>query len=254
MIISDAIVKDVQALSSSIFLMQLTAPEISSIIKPGQFLNIKADSLSFPLLRRPFSVCDVNGDSFSVMFDIHGLGTKLLSEKKQGDVLNLIGPLGNGFSTQGDFDLAIMIAGGLGIAPFPFLAKSFDKSVSQFLFYGARNNEYIVEYPGLIKPFIATDDGSLGEKGNVLDLLKNNKEIFNDKRVKLFVCGPTPMLRAIAEFALAEDLDCEVSTECAMACGFGICQGCPIESKIHPETYALVCKDGPVFNVKEVVI
>jgi len=100
----------------------------------------------------------------------------------------------------------------------------------------------------------ATEDGSRGFKGNVIQLLENNIELLKSRKIKIFACGPTAMLKSLKDFCTKNDFDCEVSTECAMACGFGICQGCPIESTTEKEKYLLVCKDGPVFNIKDVVI
>lgn len=101
---------------------------------------------------------------------------------------------------------------------------------------------------------IATDDGSLGFKGNVVELLNENIEVLNKSKIKIFACGPNAMLRALKDFCIKNNVECEASTECAMACGFGICQGCPIESTKNSEKYLLVCKDGPVFNVRDVII
>ena len=107
---------------------------------------------------------------------------------------------------------------------------------------------------GLENCIISSDDGSIGFKGNVVQSLGNNLDKFDISNFKVFACGPNAMLRALKDFCLTNNLECEVSTECAMACGFGICQGCPIESTEQSETYLLVCKDGPVFNIKDVVI
>ena len=101
---------------------------------------------------------------------------------------------------------------------------------------------------------ISTDDGSLGFKGTVVELLKEQIDTLKSSKVKIFACGPSAMLRSLKEFCIENNFNCEVSTECAMACGFGICQGCPIEDVNNPDKYLLVCKNGPVFNVKDVVI
>jgi len=132
-----------------------------------------------------------------------------------------------------------------------FTVFSDGKSIVTFI--GGRTESEIVTY-GLENIFIATEDGSNGLKGNVIDLLKKNESHFIDQNVKFFGCGPNPMLKALKEYCLLKNIDCEVSTECAMACGFGICQGCPIESTTNSEKYLLVCKDGPVFNIKDVVL
>ncbi|MCA0388546.1 MAG: dihydroorotate dehydrogenase electron transfer subunit [Bacteroidetes bacterium] len=186
------------------------------------------------------------------MFNVHGEGTRNLSDKKPGDMLDIIAPLGKGFRIDEDFDHAIIIAGGIGVAPFPLLTKRLTgKKVTTFL--GGRSATDIVTY-GLENVITATDDGSLGVKGTVVDLFSAHLDEFRDEKIKVFACGPSPMLRVLQQLLLGENINGEISTECAMACGFGICQGCPVENS-HDETkYLLVCKDGPVFNVKDVVI
>ena len=101
---------------------------------------------------------------------------------------------------------------------------------------------------------VATDNGSIGFKGNVVKLLESKLDFLKEQKIKIFGCGPNPMLKALQKFSLANNFNCEISTECAMACGFGICQGCPVDSTEHPDKYLLVCKDGPVFNVKDIVL
>ncbi len=253
MFISEPVVEKLIELDEHIFLLKIKSPEIADIIRPGQFVNIKVCNSNNPLLRRPFSVCDVEDDIFYVMFNIHGEGTKILSEKKKGDCLDIVGPLGNGFNLDGNFEKAVIVAGGMGVAPFPFFSKKISDGKSIVTFIGGRTESEIVTY-GLENIFIATEDGSNGLKGNVIDLLKKNESHFIDQNVKFFGCGPNPMLKALKEYCLLKNIDCEVSTECAMACGFGICQGCPIESTTNSEKYLLVCKDGPVFNIKDVVL
>ncbi|MFO7446681.1 MAG: dihydroorotate dehydrogenase electron transfer subunit, partial [Ignavibacteriaceae bacterium] len=102
--------------------------------------------------------------------------------------------------------------------------------------------------------YVSTDDGSEGFKGTVVELLDKHIDILKSDKVKIFACGPNAMLRALKEFTVKNNIDCDASLECAMACGFGICQGCPIEAVNRPEKYYLVCKDGPIFNVKDVEI
>ena len=244
------VVQSIEKLQPNIYLLKAFAPQIASKVKPSQFCNIKVNGTNFPLLRRPFSVCDVEGDSIYFMFDVHGEGTRILSGKKEGDKLEVLGPLGNGFSYSTDFDKAIIVAGGIGVAPFPYLTRKLKGKVDILTFLGGRNKEYLVKY-GLENVLMATDDGSEGCKGTVVDLLEKEKEKFvNDKSV-IFACGPTVMLKAVQKFAIENDVECQLSTESAMACGFGICQGCPVHSK-EEDKYLLVCKDGPVFAAKEI--
>jgi len=253
LLLLDAVVEESIEIENQIFLLKVYSPEITSNIKPGQFLNVRVSQSLYPLLRRPFSVCDVDGEYFYLMFNVFGEGTKILSRKGKGETIDVIGPLGNGFNLEGDYDNAIIVAGGLGAAPFPFFTRMINSRKEILSFIGGRTSRDIIIY-GMKNISVATDDGSLGFKGTVIDLLRENIEKLKNQKVKIFSCGPNAMLRALKTFALENNFDCEVSTECAMACGFGICQGCPIESTEHPEKYLLVCKDGPVFNVKDVVI
>lgn len=253
MFIVNGILKGVTELENNIFIQKIYAPSIAEIIKPGQFLNIRASETIYPLLRRPFSVCDCEGDYIYIMFNIYGEGTKIIAHKKIGDELDILGPLGNGFNLSGDYETAIFAAGGLGAAPFPYLHRKLAGSRNIYSFVGGRTNKDVITYR-MQNVNMATDDGSAGFKGNVVDLLKNNIEILRKTRIKMFACGPTAMLRAIKDFCIENNFDCEVSTECAMACGFGICQGCPIESAHQKDSYLLVCKDGPVFNVRDVLL
>lgn len=252
MLITNAKVAQIIELENSIFLIKVHSPEIALNAKPGQFCNIKVSGSTFPLLRRPFSICDVDGEHLYFMFNVLGEGTKILAHKKIGEDLDILGPLGNGFNVDGNYESAVLVAGGLGVAPFPFLQKLLPGDKKVFSFIGGRTSSDVITY-GQNNYLISTDDGSKGFKGNVVQLLNENLRIFSDQQIKLFGCGPTPMLRALKDFAISNNLDCEVSTECAMACGYGICQGCPIEA-LDKEGYYLVCKDGPVFDVRRVVI
>ena len=240
-------------LENKIFLLKIHTPQIASVIKPGEFLNVKVSETIHPLLRRPFSVCDVEGEYIFLMFNILGEGTKMLSQKHPGDTIDILGPLGHGFNINGDYDTAIIVAGGLGAAPFPFLTREIGNKKNIYSFIGGRTQKDVITY-GMKNILISTDDGSVGFKANVVDLLNHNIDLVKSKMVKIFACGPTAMLRNLKEFCIQHNLDGEASTECAMACGFGICQGCPIQSSENENKYFLVCKDGPVFNLKDVKI
>ncbi len=253
MFIINATIKKLIALENNIYLLQVHCPEIASLIKPGQFLNVRVSENIFPLLRRPFSVCDVDGDFIFLMFNILGEGTKLLAKKHAGDTLDIIGPLGNGFNFDTEYETAVIVAGGLGAAPFPYLVKKIYYHKKLQCFVGGKSSHDVIQY-GMKNIMVSTDDGSLGFKGNVVELLQKELSKSDFSKAKIFGCGPTAMLRSLKEFALHNNIECEVSTECAMACGFGICMGCPIEAANQPEKYLLVCKDGPVFNVRDVVL
>lgn len=239
-------VASIHEIESGIFLIKIKAPQISSSANPGQFCNIKVSENNLPLLRRPFSICDVEGDNVFFMFDIHGEGTKILSQKKTGDELDIIGPLGKGFDFEGDYEKVVIVAGGLGSAPFPFLLKRIPNEKSIVCYVGGRSKKQVITL-GMKNIFAATEDGSEGFKGNVIELLKKEEKNLEQKSFRIFACGPNPMLKALQEYSIQKKYDCQISVETAMACGFGICQGCPIE-KADGEGYYLVCKDGPVFN------
>ena len=245
-------VEDISQIGKDTFLLKITQHEIAKTIKPGQFCNVKVSESNFPLLRRPFSISDVDGDIISFMIDIVGEGTKILSEKKKGDKIDILGPLGRGFGLDGEFKVVIMVAGGIGLAPFPFVEKYLDGKKETRLYYGARNKENVIDYHFNNKN-ISTDDGSFGFDGNIVKLLESNLNKFDKENTKFIACGPNPMLSAFKKFCLTNDLCAEVSLESAMACGFGICQGCPVEPT-DEGYYKLICKDGPVFNIKDVKI
>jgi dihydroorotate dehydrogenase electron transfer subunit len=254
LLIVQAKVEKTIELDYNIFLLQVHCPEIAKNITPGQFLNVRVTERVSPLLRRPFSVCDVEGEFIFLMFNVMGEGTNILAHKSKGSSLDILGPLGNGFSLIEDYDTAVVVAGGLGAAPFPYVTRNLKRLNKNILsFVGGKTQSDIIKY-GMENLHIATDDGSEGFKGNVVQLLESKIDIIKNQKTKIFACGPNAMLKNLQEFCFENKLDCEISTECAMACGFGICQGCPVESAEHPDKYLLVCKDGPVFNVKDVRI
>lgn len=248
--ITKAHVDSVRKIQDGIYLIKVLCGEDNPDIYPGQFYNIKVSETYFPLLRRPFSICDADKDCIYFMFNIHGEGTRLLAHKINGDILDILGPLGNGFSTGGQFDTAVFVAGGMGSAPFPLLTKKL-KGVKEIVtFVGGRSISDVITY-GLENVLISTDDGSSGFKGNVVELMESNYHLFKNKIIRIFACGPNAMLKAVQDFALEKNVECQLSTESAMACGFGICQGCPIETR-EDGKYYLVCKDGPVFNAGDI--
>jgi dihydroorotate dehydrogenase electron transfer subunit len=253
LLLVQAPVEDTIELDHSIFLLKVHSPEITSSIKPGQFLNIRVTDKPYPLLRRPFSVCDVDGEHLLLMFNVMGEGTSILAHKPKGAPVDILGPLGNGFNLDDDYDTAVVVGGGLGAAPFPFLQRMLNGKKEILTFIGGRTHKDVITY-GMENLHTATDDGSDGLKGNVVDLLNENIGLLKSKRIKIFGCGPTQMFRTLKVFCNKNNFNCEVSTECAMACGFGLCQGCPIESAEEEGKYHLVCKDGPVFNINDVIL
>ncbi|MGC8765691.1 MAG: dihydroorotate dehydrogenase electron transfer subunit [Brevinematia bacterium] len=232
-------------LNGEFLYLTLKTENIAKNSKPGQFVNIRVIDCYDPLLRRPFSISDVNGDLLKLVIQIKGKGTKILADKKEEESLNLLGPLGNSFPL--DVKNPLFVAGGIGIAPFPFLARYFEKVI---LLYGIKSKDFLPDMsiiPHNVDVRIATEDGSLGERGTVVDLLV--KHSFEDKTI--FVCGPVPLFRALSKiFSRCENqISAYYLVESIMACGFGACKGCVIDTR---DGYRLVCKDGPVFIWDEV--
>ncbi|MFA5092392.1 MAG: dihydroorotate dehydrogenase electron transfer subunit [Candidatus Omnitrophota bacterium] len=217
----------------------------------GQFVNIKVNTGLEPLLRRPISIHQVEANKIKLFYQILGPGTQILSTRKSGEYLDLIGPLGNGFTYSKTSKTLnsknILIAGGMGVAPLVFLAKKLQKPL---VLIGARTKKQILcasEFKALgCKVQLATDDGSQGFKGKVTDLLK--LILTQDKFSEIFSCGPTAMLKAVSAIAQNNKINAQLSLESHMACGIGVCLGCVVSTK---SGYQRVCKDGPVFSAQE---
>lgn len=236
----------------NIFVLSFHSPEIASAVLPGQFVNVKTNDLFFPFLRRPFSVYNVNETNVEIIFNVVGAGTKILSEKRPGDLIDVLGPLGCAYRLEDKFDTALLVAGGLGVAPLPMLTSSLSpkkKTIKTFL--GARTSNQIVQ-DHLQNIHVATDDGSMGFGGTVVELLRVHLQKQTMTNPKIFGCGPTPMLKSLSLLAHELKIPCEVSLESAMACGIGICQGCPVERVDTDKKYSLICKEGTVFDTETI--
>ncbi len=239
--------------------MRIANEEIVDLIQPGQFINIRvADSFS-PLLRRPFSVFRVNkGENwFEILFQIIGKGTQLLADTQIGAEVDLLGPLGNGFVIPKKLDFAVLVAGGLGIAPLLVLTQELKKTnIPTILFWGNRTKDaftIVSDFEKLgVKVFLATDDGSFGFNGTVTELLNTTVENIKKSTVEIFTCGPNPMLKTLKKISINNNIPCQISLETQMACGFGVCMGCNVTSKMDSEQYKYVCQHGPVFDSWEI--
>jgi dihydroorotate dehydrogenase electron transfer subunit len=248
-------VVSVSEMAREIFLLRFASAAIGSSTQPGQFVNIKTGDGLLPLLRRPFSVYRVDPPHVDILFNVVGRGTALLRDIRKGGVLDIEGPLGRPFTVAGsDFETAILVGGGLGVAPLPHLTmklKANGKSVRTFV--GSRHADLLVlDY--LENVSVATDDGSRGERGTVVDLAQKELATRKHASPRLYGCGPTPMLKALARMARELNMPCEVSLEGPMACGVGICQGCPVELAGSDRKYGLMCKDGPVFDIDSILL
>jgi dihydroorotate dehydrogenase electron transfer subunit len=247
-------VVDRREVVQGIFVVTLQSREIATSSLPGQFLNVRCGEGCLPLLRRPFSISRIDGDNIELMFNVIGQGTRMLSAKRPGDSLDVLGPLGRPFGIGGEYETAVLVAGGLGVAPFPFLTDFLARSNKKILtFLGARTSSQLTEH-FLRNVEVATDDGSRGFAGTVVDLLRGSLSSGPVASAKIFGCGPTKMLQSLAQLADKSAIDCELSLEGDMACGMGICQGCPVERSDGKRKYALVCTDGPTFNSKDIIL
>ncbi len=246
-------VETVEQVADNVYVLTFVSKSISTSIAPGQFVNVKTDEGIEPLLRRPFSVYYTQGEGVQIIFNVIGKGTAVLRKKRAGETIDVLGPLGVPFTLYGnDFETAVLIGGGLGVAPLPMATRELMKTGKQIVtFLGARSASIIVDQH-LQHVNIATDDGSKGFHGNAVDLAKQILSSGTYPRPKIFACGPTPMLRALQTYVLENNILCEASLEGPMGCGFGICQGCPVELVGEEKRYALMCKDGPTFDMKKI--
>jgi dihydroorotate dehydrogenase electron transfer subunit len=236
------------------FKISFACKDISKNAKPGQFVQIKVSSTTTPLLRRPFSFHKVGKDNFEVLYHVVGKGTEILSKTKTGEKINIIGPLGNGFDIKTD-KIAVLIGGGCGSAPLYCLEEELKRqNIESHFFMGASTDGLLLCQSELAKLktklYISTDDGSCGEKCNVAALYSSYLSSFDKKKTVIYACGPKAMLKAVADIALKENIPCQVSLEEHMACGIGACLGCVVETVNGNKR---VCKDGPVFDAKELI-
>jgi dihydroorotate dehydrogenase electron transfer subunit len=248
-------VQSCDEVAAKTFLLRFVSSEITASARPGQFVNVlAAETGEGPLLRRPFSIARVDGYIVELLFHAIGTGTILLSRKQHGETIDVLGPLGQPFRVDADYDTALIVAGGIGMAPFPFLTADLLKRSKRIeTFVGFRNTEQIVNSP-LKNIHIATDDGSKGFHGSVVQLFESFLDRTDLGKAKIFSCGPTVMLKALTELAKRKNICCEVSLEGHMACGVGLCQGCPVERTGDGAKYALVCKDGPIFLTTDIIL
>ncbi|GBD96129.1 MAG TPA: dihydroorotate dehydrogenase electron transfer subunit [Nitrospirae bacterium] len=228
--------------------------------EPGQFFMLSVDKGLDPLLKRPLSIHRLTGGNLQFLYRVVGSGTNILSEKKTGDILELIGPLGKGFPFKKTQKNIILVAGGLGIAPIFALAETLAKipppAPPVLLFQGARTEDEVLCIDKLksigIDPIISTDNGTLGEKGNIVSVLKKylTRHSLPVNRYILYACGPEPMLKSLSSLAIKHKLKGYIALEQHMACGLGTCLGCVVNTI---DGYKRVCKEGPVFPIEKIV-
>jgi dihydroorotate dehydrogenase electron transfer subunit len=254
-------------LSDDYSVVALAAPEVASLARPGQFVMVKPSRGSDPLLRRPFSIFELlrgpDGTPLgvSLLNKAIGAGTRLLYETRTGARVACLGPLGRPFAPVDPPAEAWMVAGGVGLAPFVTLAEALQaRGTRARLFYGARRASelhYVDRFERLgVAPALATEDGSRGTRGYVTAALDAAlASVPRGQAVRLYACGPTPMMRAVAGIAAARRTPCDVSLEQVMGCGLGGCYSCVVLARDETGAPHFVrsCIDGPVFDAGRIV-
>ncbi len=234
----------------------LKAPEIAASALPGQFVMLRVSENLDPLLARPFGISSVlTKSSVEIFYRIVGRGTMLLTGRKPGQQLSVLGPLGTGFPAADKKATPVLVSGGSGFPPLHFLAQR--AGCRSHLFVGSRDKACLPP-SGVLRNFrttcatvhITTEDGSRGTQGVTTDVLKAFLVKMDKTPLVLYACGPHAMLAAVSRIAAEHSLPCYVSLEARMACGVGACMGCSVPVKA--DGYKRVCKEGPVFDAKEI--
>lgn len=245
-------------LKKGCFRIKLQAPYVAKKAKPGQFLHIRCGDSTAPLLRRPISIHRIGKSDIELLYNVVGKGTEILSRKKTGDKLDIIGPLGNGFKIyKNNKSIKMIIAGGMGVAPLLGLAEELTRTIKSIkvhkkfiVILGAKTQNHILceeEFKRLGGDvYIATEDGSRGKRTLATELAG---EIVKSKNYRwedicIYTAGPMAMIKALCAFVEGGSLESQASLEERMACGLGACLGCVIDTQLG---YKRICKDGPVF-------
>lgn len=251
-VMENAIIIRQEEIATDVYSMWLHTEEIARLAKPGQFIAIYCTDGS-RLLPRPISICEIDrmDRSIRIVYRVAGEGTKEFSAYHTGAQLRVVGPLGNGYPKKSK--PALLLGGGIGVPPILQLARELD--CEKKIVLGYRDERFLEEeFRAEGDVYIATEDGSFGTQGNVLDAIRENGltgEI-------IYACGPMPMLRAVKQYAAEHNMECWISLEERMACGIGACLGCVVKSKkkdghTHVNNKR-ICTEGPVFRAEEVDI
>ncbi|WNB90463.1 dihydroorotate dehydrogenase electron transfer subunit [Bacillus sp. NEB1478] len=243
-------------IAQRIFEMKLSGPGVKMMVTPGQFLHVKVGDHSSKLLRRPLSICDVDleNEVVTLLYRAHGDGTVQLSEKQTGQKVDVLGPLGNGFTTEtiNPEKKALLVGGGIGVPPLYYLGKKLVEKgieVSFVLGFQSENDSfYVGRFQEIGETHVTTIDGSLGTRGFVTDAMDS---LLTDG-TSIYSVGPAVMLKAVEEKAAG--LEGYLSLEERMGCGLGACFACVCPADTRESGYVKICSDGPVFKMGEVVL
>ena len=228
------------------WLMWLKCPDVAREAKPGQFVMVNCGKEC--ILPRPFSIHQVNDKGIALFYAVleNGRGTGWLSRRRIGDMMELFGPLGNGFSIHPTSNNLLLVAGGNGIAPLCFLAQeALAQKYSVTLLYGTADSKRLSTSPQ-IKLASATEDGTVGYRGKVTDLIPE----YIDWADQVFACGPSPMYRTMTKMPELKYKPVQISLEVRMGCGFGVCYSCTVKTKAGLNQ---VCHDGPIFDLDDIL-
>jgi len=247
------IITEKMAIARNIYSFTISCPEVAEAAVPGQFVHIRAKGFT---LRRPISICGIDKEkgTLRIVFEIRGQGTEEIAKLNKGDLIDMLAPLGHGFTVKHGAEKVILIGGGIGTPPMLPLAKIYGEKAA--VISGFRNSSAAILQDDFkaagAEVILCTDDGSAGIHGFVTQPLKELAEKGGISAV--YACGPMPMLKGVAAICKENGIFCEISLEERMACGIGACLGCACRTKRNDEEYfAHVCKDGPVFNAEEVL-
>jgi dihydroorotate dehydrogenase electron transfer subunit len=264
---ASGMVVDNRKIQSVYYTLEIQCPPVADVVLPGQFVMLRVARNGSPLLRRPFSVYRAypvrspkvaQRGSLLIIYKLVGKGTQKMVDFTKGERVDLIGPLGNGFHLpplpfSGSL---VLIGGGVGIVSLYSLAEAV-RAGRLMVFVGGRTRQDILCTRDFLKMtphvFVATEDGSRGFKGTVIDLFRSEKGRFKGKEIFVYSCGPMNMLKELSETLDPNRFSCQVSLEARMACGFGACYGCAVKTKDPQTPYHRVCKEGPVFDLHELL-
>lgn len=249
------------------FLMIFKVPDSFRGSTPGQFVMLRRGGGDLPFLGRPFSIhslYSIDGETvMEILYRVSGRGTALISRLKCDDSVMILGPLGRGFDVPRGKKRIVLVAGGMGIAPLLCLAESLlresgDESIETTLYFGAQSSHYLFgidRLKRLCSPLkLSTDDGTVGYRGPVTDLVNRDAPSFGRDESALFACGPYGMIRETARIAGEYSIACQVSLEEKMACGIGACLGCAVRAsgEKRSKRFMRICTEGPVFDSREI--
>lgn len=247
--ILDLKVRETVAVGKQFVLLRLTDSEPLPEMLPGQFVEVRVDNTPSVLLRRPISIHYYNKENneLGLLVQLIGDGTRWMTTLKAGDTLNVVLPLGNGFTLPTSTDESpLLVGGGVGVAPLLYLGmKLKEMGVTPTFLLGSRTENELMQIDEFKKygpVYITTENGAVGEKGYVTQ----HSVLANNKFSQVYTCGPKPMMMAVARWAKSANVPCEVSLENKMACGVGACLCCVEDTK---EGNVCVCKEGPVFSI-----